>query len=395
MPQLPTPRGSRRTRLAAFVLTSLLGFALLPVSVSAGAINTAELDNGQCVSNLQIGSDKTSSASNTPWFLVTANGAGTLYQLFVDGVGIGSFEANQFARVCGQQTKPLADGRHTLTGSEIRYNLGSITPFTFSVDTVAPAVPSSPSLAAFSDTGVQGDNTTSTTTPFFSGTAEPGVQIFVYGNGNFLGGAVADAGAWSARSSPLANGPYTIMARSKDQAGNMSAASGTINVVVDTVAPASPPAPTLDPASDSAPVGDNTTTVTTPTVTGVGAEASSTIAVYVDGAKVGTTTSNATGSWQKALPFQAIGTHSVTATAADLAANASGNSAALSLTIGTAAATVPGAPTLIFSHGRQRPGRHSPGPRRPTAVPRSRATGRPPPTGSPARPPGSAARSPA
>src|SRR6185369_323171 len=110
-----TSRASR-IRLVGVAMATILTVAVLPASVAARTINTAQLDDGTCGHSLQLGSNKTSSSSATPWFLVYGNGAGTRYQLFIDGVGIGSFDANMYGDVCANTTTRLADGAHVLTG---------------------------------------------------------------------------------------------------------------------------------------------------------------------------------------------------------------------------------------------------------------------------------------
>src|SRR5262249_10189408 len=114
---------------------------------------------------------------------------------------------------------------------------------------------------------------------------------------------------------------------------------------------AAPPKPSLDPVSDSAPAGDNATSVTSPVIDGAGAEASATISVYLDGTKVGTTTANAIGAWQYQLSNLTIATHNITATATDAAGNTSAQSAAYALTISGVAATAPSAPVVTAVPG--------------------------------------------
>ena len=61
-----------------------------------------------------------------------------------------------------------------------------------------PAAPSTPDLAATSDTGASGtDNVTRDTTPTLSGTATEGTQVHIFDNGTQIGTAPIVGGAWT------------------------------------------------------------------------------------------------------------------------------------------------------------------------------------------------------
>jgi Big-like domain-containing protein/VCBS repeat protein len=107
-------------------------------------------------------------------------------------------------------------------------------------DTLAPNGPSTPDLAAGSDSGVSStDNITSVTTPTFTGTAESGATVTLYDTDGVtvLGSAVAIGGNWSIVSSALGEGSHSISATATDAAGNASVLSTGLNVVIDTTAP--------------------------------------------------------------------------------------------------------------------------------------------------------------
>ncbi|HKH12419.1 MAG TPA: chitobiase/beta-hexosaminidase C-terminal domain-containing protein [Rubrobacter sp.] len=114
-------------------------------------------------------------------------------------------------------------------------------------DGLAPQAPTM-TLAAASDSGVSDtDNLTRNTNVTINGTAEAGatVRILVGGTQKASVTAAAD-GSFSADISGLQPGANNITATATDAAGNQSTSSGTLNVQVDTTAPA---APTADPAS--------------------------------------------------------------------------------------------------------------------------------------------------
>src|SRR5690242_10429797 len=168
--------------------------------------NVAQLDDGTCGRNLQLGSDKTASSSATPTFLLWGDGGLSSYAMFIDGAPIGTFNSDGFANVCVTTSVPLADGPHVLTGNELRPNSSfTAVPFNFSVDTTPPAQPSTPVISSFSDSGIVGDHITRFRGVNFTGFSDPNVSIQLYSGVTLLGGAKADAnGAWSATTSQLA-----------------------------------------------------------------------------------------------------------------------------------------------------------------------------------------------
>jgi hypothetical protein len=115
--------------------------------------------------------------------------------------------------------------------------------------------------------------------------------------------------------------------------------------VLDQVAPAAPSAPDLAAASDSGVSNtDNITSVTAPTFTGT-AEAGST-ATLLDGTTVIGTGIATDRTWTITAATLSVGTHGITATAADLAGNTSVASAALDVTI-SGSVTAPSTPDLL------------------------------------------------
>lgn len=159
------------------------------------------------------------------------------------------------------------------------------------------------------DTTTVGDET-----PNVFGTGEPGASISIDIDGTVLGTAVVDAeGNWTFQvSTPLTDGAHTLTVTATDAAGNT--ATDTSEFTVDTVMPA---------LELTAPGDGTTTNDPTPTVTGT-SEPGALIAVYVDGVLLGTTTTNADGSWS--LPVTTAlteGVHTVLATTTDAGGNTS------------------------------------------------------------------------
>ena len=121
------------------------------------------------------------------------------------------------------------------------------------VDRTAPA-DSVPALAATSDTGVAGDNTTSIQQPAIVGIAEANARIHVFADGVLVGtgfvqsddtdGTPGDGlGIWEITVEPLADGSYDVTTIVEDLAGNLS---GESNPLPLTILSQGPQRPTLD-----------------------------------------------------------------------------------------------------------------------------------------------------
>ncbi|RZL32255.1 MAG: DUF4347 domain-containing protein, partial [Rubrivivax sp.] len=246
-----------------------------------------------------------------------------------------------------------ADGAKTFTArvTDAAGNVGIASgALTITIDTAAPAVPSAPVLAAASDSGVSNsDGITSVTTPTVNGTAEAGSTVTLYDTDGttVLGTTTATGGVWSITSSALAAGAHSLAVKATDAAGNTSAASAALSVIIDAVAPAAPGGPVLATGSDSgASNSDGITSDTTPTISGT-AEAGSTVTLYdTDGTTVLGTTTATGGVWSITSSTLAAGAHSLRIKATDAAGNTSAASAALSITIDAVAPAAPSAPVL-------------------------------------------------
>jgi hypothetical protein len=104
------------------------------------------------------------------------------------------------------------------------------------IDTTAPAAPSTPTLATASNTGLTTDTITSDDTPTLIGTADNNAWVTVLQAGTSVGKVQANgSGAWSFTvPRGLADGTYAFTTRQEDAAGNLSAASSALSVTVDT-----------------------------------------------------------------------------------------------------------------------------------------------------------------
>ena len=223
------------------------------------------------------------------------------------------------------------------------------------VDATAPSPPSTPDLAASSDTGISNtDNNTSDTTPTFTGTAEANstVELFA-GSSSYrlsVGTTQADSsGDWTfTLGSAAPEGTYSVTAKAFDAAGNADAASPNMSFTIDTSAPAAPSVPDLVAESDTGTSNsDNLTSDITPTFNGT-AEASSRIELFAGSRSLGITTADSSGNWSFTVGSSSAlsnGSHAITAKAIDAAGNVSSASGALTMTVDTAT-TTPSRPDL-------------------------------------------------
>ncbi|MBS0356191.1 MAG: DUF4347 domain-containing protein [Proteobacteria bacterium] len=134
----------------------------------------------------------------------------------------------------------MGEGVKTIgaTQTDAAGNVGNTATRTITVATLAPNAPSAPDLTPASDTGTSSsDNLTSSTTPTFVGTAQAGMAVALYDTDGttLLGSTVADdSGHWSITASALDNGVHTLTAKALDTVGNVSLASPSLSVTIDT-----------------------------------------------------------------------------------------------------------------------------------------------------------------
>jgi hypothetical protein len=170
----------------------------------------------------------------------------------------------------------------------------------FEIDATPPGLPIVV-LDPSSDTGRVGDGRTRDTTPTLRGATEPGATLLLVLNGKTYQPAMDGQGNWSFTvpdGDALVDAIYVTQVSVTDAAGNRIVTEGT-RFTIDTTAPALPRG-NLDPESDSGVVGDNRTSVRTPTISGA-AEAGSTVDVTLIGAGrtvLLTTLADTAGTWK-------------------------------------------------------------------------------------------------
>jgi hypothetical protein len=201
-----------------------------------------------------------------------------------------------------------------------------------------PSIPSTPDeggggakvdtkIVSFSqDSGIKGDGITNDSRIDLQGTAAAKSTVKIYDGTKQIGTATADAnGKWSYTTPTLTDGAHSLAALGAD-----GAASSALAITVDTKAPVVPTIRSFSPDTDK--VGDGATSARTITLKGT-AEANSKVTIFDGGKAIGTTSAQSNGSWSFDATDLATGAHAFTATATDLASNASGASKALNVSI--------------------------------------------------------------
>ncbi|QVV61185.1 BapA/Bap/LapF family large adhesin [Leclercia sp. Colony189] len=285
--------------------------------------------------------------------------AGTTLSIRVDGEEVGTVQVGAGGEWTFTPPEALGEGLRVITvvATDAAGNTGEpSTAFNITIDTVPPAAPVI--TLAVDNTGsvtgdVLSDQPTDENLPLIRGTGPANAQINLYDGTTLLGTATTSAtGAWSVQlTTPLGNGTHALTATVSDAAGNI-ATSGTFNLVVDNVPPATPeiPAITVNPdGSGETPLtGGGSTRDTTPTLSGTGNEGDL-VTIYNGTTPIGETTVQPDGTWTWTPPADLPnGTYdlSLTVTNSDGAGNESAPSQPVSITIDTEAPETPALPVV-------------------------------------------------
>jgi len=279
--------------------------------------------------------DNITKASSLTFSVPTAE-TGALVELLRDDVVVASRTGS------GELTDPMpTEGSHSYTARQTVNLFVSppTSPLIVSVDRTAPTTPGLPGLQVGSDSGISStDNLTNDNTPTFA-VLSTDSYFRVQRGGIQIGGDYETGSEYT--TALQADGTYAYALRAVDAAGNVSEASLTHSVTIDTVAPDVPGTPDLQAGSDSGiSNSDNLTNDSTPTL-----DLPSTGAYYRltrDGTPV--TGDFATGAYTSAL--LADGTYAFVARSVDAAGNVSAVGQALNMTIDTVAPGTPPAPDL-------------------------------------------------
>ncbi|EJM7075468.1 BapA prefix-like domain-containing protein [Salmonella enterica] len=285
--------GNSSPNSTAFTLTVDTTAPQTPILTSvvddvAGGV-TGNLANGQITND------------NRPTLNGTAE-AGSVVSIYDGDTLLGVTSANASGAWSFTPTTGLNDGTRTLTVTATD-SAGNVSPatsgFTIVVDTLAPTVPLITSIVddVPNNTGAIGNGqSTNDTQPTLNGTAEANSAVSIFDNGALVATVNANAsGNWSwTPTASLGQGSHAYSVSAADAAGNVSAASPSTTIIVDTIAPGAP--------------GNLVINATGNRVTGT-AEAGSTVTITSEtGVVLGTATADGTGSFTATLtPAQTNG----------------------------------------------------------------------------------------
>ncbi|MCB4360670.1 retention module-containing protein [Quatrionicoccus australiensis] len=330
--------------------SNAFGFTLIGSGAPAAPVIVNVLDDvDPIIGNVAKSTGITNDANPEIKGTAEAGAKVTLY----DGTSIlGSVVADAKGNWSFTPTTALLDGVHNITATATNA-AGNVSPSTgiydFTVDTTAPLVPTITSVV--DDVGlikglITNGTVTDDTTPTVNGTGEAGATIKIYDGTTLLGSALVGAsGSWSfTPTTALSNGGHSLAATQTDVAGNTGPVSGSVSFMIDTSTVTSP---TITSVQDDvgtmtgAVAQSGTTDDTKPTIIGT-APAGTTIHVYDGTVLLGSTVTDAFGSWSY-TPGTALadGAHSFTATATNAAGTVSAPTAAYAITIDTVQPVLP------------------------------------------------------
>ena len=206
-------------------------------------------------------------------------------------------------------------------------NVGPVYAQAYTLDTTAPAAPSTPDLDTGSDSGSSStDNITGVTKPAFSGSAELGSTVRLYDGATEIGHTTVTDGSWHITSDiALADGSHSITAKATDLAGNVSDASAALTVQILTAGP-STTVQGMALSNDTGAAGDFITNKNAQTISGTlsaNLAAGERVQVSLDGGNAWHAAASATGgnAWSIAATL-AAGSHDIQVRVIDALDNA-------------------------------------------------------------------------
>ncbi|MBF0158572.1 MAG: pre-peptidase C-terminal domain-containing protein [Magnetococcales bacterium] len=276
---------------------------------------------------------------------------GATLVLFDDRNGDGLIDGGEALTTTGvtaadwKGTISLTSGSHELRAIQTDvagFSSGASLPLSITIDTLANQ-PEALDLDNRNDSGLSDTDgiTNQTSGLMISGYGgETGASLVLFNDKNSNGSADSGEGlttlavtgaAWSS-SVNLAAGSYAIRAAQTDLAGNISSASPSLPIIVDTSKPVAPTALDLDSNDDTGAPSDNLTSqINNLTISGKGGEVGGQI-VLLDGEIALTTADVSAVNWSSDISLSP-GTHAIRALQRDRAGNSSVLSTPLLVTI--------------------------------------------------------------
>ncbi len=295
-------------------------------SIAPDAVVNLVVNNNNGSTPVVIG-EGTSTNDSTPQLTGTAE-AGAIITVY-DGANIIGTTTVDTEGLWSFTTSTLTNGAHALsvTVTDLAGNISpASTSVNFIVDTLAPAAATNLVVTnndATPNTVIPNGGSTNDSTPLLSGLAEANSTVTIYDGTTVLGTVIANgSGNWS-YSPELGEGTHVLSVRVTDAAGNVSGASATATVIVDTLPPALTLALSNNNGPTAIPIANNgITNDATPALSGT-TDPGSLVIIRENNVVVGSVTASSTGSWSYISAALAEGQHTFSVTATDLAGNVS------------------------------------------------------------------------
>ncbi|MGI4975377.1 MAG: beta strand repeat-containing protein [Janthinobacterium lividum] len=202
--------------------------------------------------------DATASSSSTLVFRTTVAAGQNTGDLKVGSIAFGN------ATIVDQVGSPLdLTSVGTLAGSDT--GIAIVTTPPSAPDTTAPNAPTGLALDPASDSGVAGDGITNVASATINGSAEAGSTVRLYDGGTTaVGTGIASGTGLFSIAAAMAAGANTLTATATDAAGNVSGASATLALTLDTTLPTATAIAATPSASGALGTGATVTFTLTP-----------------------------------------------------------------------------------------------------------------------------------
>ena len=273
---------------------------------------------------------------NTPAIIGTSE-AGSVVEIFNNSTSLGGVTANASGSFDFTPLVSLPDGNYVFTAKakDASNNVSPVSAgFNLIIDTKAPAVAVIESIDGKSSAGF----TTANNKPSILGTSEAGSTVELFNGSQSIAIVITDAsGHFSfTPSNALPDGAYAINTKTKDAAGNISAASPNFNFSVDTQGL---PAPIITSVAGADKQGAITSD-NKPAIIGT-SKAGSAVEIFNGLTSLGSVTASATGSFNF-TPLVSLpdGNYIITAKAKNAANNISPLSAGFNIIIDSQAPAI-------------------------------------------------------
>ncbi|MHB1038630.1 MAG: Ig-like domain-containing protein [Pirellulales bacterium] len=207
----------------------------IPLSPILLAVSDSGVFSTDRVTNLD-----NSRPERTLRFSVGNTVAGATVTLYAEGIAIGSAVAEgATTTVTTNGNRDLSDGMHAITARQTlpgRPESTDSVAVYLTIDTSAPASPQALNLQNASDTGISNtDNITGDNTPTFDLAVPAGSYFRIYRDGVQISGSYETGAVYTA--AVQADGTYAYTVAAVDGTGNVSASSPALRVTVDSAIP--------------------------------------------------------------------------------------------------------------------------------------------------------------